>query len=223
MKLKILEVNMSRKKDANKYWIYGEDAALAAQFTAYLATVLKNRRLTYIRHLKKIQKVECSYEYAAETIEHVDSIREESLESAVEAKLMWEAIKPYLHKLSPKECEVMICLYIDRLSIADTATKLKIKPDTVSTHKHNPPQKGGRRSRRGKRRRPPARLPQPFLSCFFSPCSAHLSLFVIFLLRCQRQKLQRLFVFVLMGKGNIQLLFATDADALYHVNERPAV
>lgn len=63
MKLKILEVNMSRKKDANKYWIYGEDAALAAQFTAYLATVLKNRRLTYIRHLKKIQKVECSYEY----------------------------------------------------------------------------------------------------------------------------------------------------------------
>jgi RNA polymerase sigma factor (sigma-70 family) len=137
MKLKILEVNMSRKKDANKYWIYGEDAALAAQFTAYLATVLKNRRLTYIRHLKKIQKVECSYEYAAETIEHVDSIREESLESAVEAKLMWEAIKPYLHKLSPKECEVMICLYIDRLSIADTATKLKIKPDTVSTHKHN--------------------------------------------------------------------------------------
>ena len=122
---------MSRKKDANKYWIYGEDAALAAQFTAYLATGLK------IRHLKKIQKVECSYEYAAETIEHVDSIREESLESAVEAKLMWEAIKPYLHKLSPKECEVMICLYIDRLSIADTATKLKIKPDTVSTHKHN--------------------------------------------------------------------------------------
>ena len=102
-----------------------------------MATVLNNRRLTYIRHLKKIQKVECSYEYAAETIEHVDSIREESLESAVEAKLMWEAIKPYLHKLSPKECEVMICLYIDRLSIADTATKLKIKPDTVSTHKHN--------------------------------------------------------------------------------------
>ena len=47
---------MSRKKDANKYWIYGEDAALAAQFTAYLATVLKNRRLTYIRHLKQIDE-----------------------------------------------------------------------------------------------------------------------------------------------------------------------
>jgi len=39
----------------------------------------------------------------------------------------------------------------------------------------------------------------------------------------QRQKLQRLFVFVLMGKGNIQLPFPTDADALHHVNERPTV
>lgn len=128
---------MAKKNNANKYWIYGEDAALAAQFTAYLDKVLKNRRLTYIRHLNKIQAKEYSYEDMSETIEQVDSIREESLESTVESKLMWEAIKPYLHKLSPKECEVMICLYIDRLSIGDTAVKLKIKPDTVSTHKHN--------------------------------------------------------------------------------------
>lgn len=85
---------MAKKNNANKYWIYGEDAALAAQFTAYLAKVLKNRRLTYIRHLNKIQAAECSYEDIAETIEQVDSIREESLESTVEAKLMWEAIKP---------------------------------------------------------------------------------------------------------------------------------
>ena len=49
MKLEILEVNMSRKNDANKYWIYGEDAALAAQFTAYLTKMLKNRRSNYIR------------------------------------------------------------------------------------------------------------------------------------------------------------------------------
>lgn len=128
---------MAKKNNANKYWIYGEDAALAAQFTAYLGKELKNRRSTYIRHLNKIQAKEYSYEDMAETIEQIDSIREESLESTVESKLMWEAIKPYLHKLSPKECEVMICLYIDRLSISDTAAKLKIKPDTVSTHKHN--------------------------------------------------------------------------------------
>lgn len=49
MKLKILEVNMSRKNDANKYWIYGEDAALAARFTKYLTKVLYARRASYIR------------------------------------------------------------------------------------------------------------------------------------------------------------------------------
>lgn len=40
---------MSRKKDANKYWIYGEDAALAARFTKYLTKVLYARRASYIR------------------------------------------------------------------------------------------------------------------------------------------------------------------------------
>lgn len=69
MKLEILEVTMAKKNNANKYWIYGEDAALAAQFTAYLGKVLKNRRLTYIRHLNKIQAKEYSYEDMAETIE----------------------------------------------------------------------------------------------------------------------------------------------------------
>ena len=40
---------MSRKKDANKYWIYGEDAARAARFTKYLTKVLYARRASYIR------------------------------------------------------------------------------------------------------------------------------------------------------------------------------
>ena len=57
MKLKILEVNMSRKNDANKYWIYGEDAALAARFTKYLTKVLYARRASYIRD--KIGRASC--------------------------------------------------------------------------------------------------------------------------------------------------------------------
>ena len=40
MELKILEVTMAHKKEGNKYWIYGEDAALAARFTKYLTKVL---------------------------------------------------------------------------------------------------------------------------------------------------------------------------------------
>lgn len=60
MKLEILEVNMSRKNDANKYWIYGEDAALAAQFTAYLTKMLKNRRSNYIRHKRAKEYISAS-------------------------------------------------------------------------------------------------------------------------------------------------------------------
>ena len=128
---------MSRKKDANKYWIYGEDAALAARFTKYLTKVLYARRASYIRDKMVEVSREISIEDCSGEVDDVYGRLTAPIEERVEAKLMWEAIKPYLHKLSPKECEVMICLYIDRLSIADTATKLKIKPDTVSTHKHN--------------------------------------------------------------------------------------
>lgn len=32
------------------------------------------------------------------------------MEESVESKLMWVGIKKYLHKLTPKECEVMISL-----------------------------------------------------------------------------------------------------------------
>lgn len=51
---------MSRKNDANKYWIYGEDAALAAQFTAYLTKMLKNRRSNYIRHKRAKEYISAS-------------------------------------------------------------------------------------------------------------------------------------------------------------------
>ena len=40
MKLKILEIIMSRYKDSNKYKIYGEDAILAARFDKYLDATL---------------------------------------------------------------------------------------------------------------------------------------------------------------------------------------
>ena len=53
------------------------------------------------------------------------------IEESVESKLMWEGIKKYLHKLTPKECEVMIALYIDRLSVTATAAKLRVDASTV--------------------------------------------------------------------------------------------
>ena len=59
------------------------------------------------------------------------------IEESVESKLMWEGIKKYLHKLTPKECEVMISLYVDHLSVRETAAKLKVDDSTVSTHHKN--------------------------------------------------------------------------------------
>ena len=58
-------------------------------------------------------------------------------EESVESKLMWEGIKKYLHKLTPKECEVMISLYVEHLSVRETAAKLKVEDSTVSTHHKN--------------------------------------------------------------------------------------
>ena len=56
------------------------------------------------------------------------------VEEIVESKLMWESIRKYLHKLTPKECEVMILLYVEQLSVSNTAAKLGVEKNTVSTH-----------------------------------------------------------------------------------------
>ena len=59
------------------------------------------------------------------------------IEESVESKLMWEGIKKYLHKLTPRECEVMISLYVEQLSVSETADKLGVEKNTVSTHRRN--------------------------------------------------------------------------------------
>ena len=59
------------------------------------------------------------------------------VEEIVESKLMWESIRKDLHKLTPKECEVMISLYVEQLSVSDTAAKLGVEKNTVSTHRRN--------------------------------------------------------------------------------------
>ena len=62
MKLKILEVIMSRYKDSNKYKIYGEDAILAARFDKYLDATLRNCRADYLKALSKRKQREIPYE-----------------------------------------------------------------------------------------------------------------------------------------------------------------
>ena len=85
----------------------------------------------------KIKGHECSIEDCDSDVESQSMRLGNSLEESIESKLMWEAIRKYLPKLELKECEVMISLYVDHLSVRETAAKLKVDDSTVSTHHKN--------------------------------------------------------------------------------------
>lgn len=102
-----------------------QQAAYCAYGTVY------NQRANYIRALMKIKEHECSIEDCDSDIESQSMRSGNSLEESIESKLMWEAIRKYLPKLELKECEVMIALYIDRLSVTATAAKLRVDASTV--------------------------------------------------------------------------------------------
>ena len=128
---------MAKKNNANKYWIYGEDAALAARFTKYLTKVLYARRASYIRTKMAEAAHEVSIEECSGEVEETYKRLNAPIEERVEARLMWEGIRNHLPKLTPKECEVMIALYIDRLSVSEVAAKLGVETNTISTHRRN--------------------------------------------------------------------------------------
>ena len=128
---------MAGKNNASKYWIYGEDAELTARFTSYITKVMYNRRASYIRALMQIAKNECSIEDHTADIEALSLQQAEPIEDSIESKLMWEAIRQYLPKLNPKECEVMIALYINRLSVSEAAVRLNIDVGTVRRRRNS--------------------------------------------------------------------------------------
>ena len=55
--------------------------------------------------------------------------------------VMHDMVKNYLPLLTAKECEVVLCLYVNQLSTADTAQKMNLAPETVRWHKKNALQK----------------------------------------------------------------------------------
>ena len=121
----------------NKLWFSGEDAQLAARFTKCLTKALYNRRASYLRAKAEEAANEISIEECSEEVDKRNVPLARSVEEIVESKLMWESIRKYLHKLTPKECEVMISLYVEHLSVRETAAKLKVEDSTVSTHRKN--------------------------------------------------------------------------------------
>ena len=115
---------MSRYKDSNKYKIYGEDAILAARFDKYLDATLRNCRADYLKALSKRKQREIPYEDLPDA--EKETVQESSVaDDEIESLLFWEALKTHLHLLTPKECETMICLYIKRLSVKETAARME--------------------------------------------------------------------------------------------------
>ena len=74
---------------------------------------------------------ECSYE----ELEEKGQLPNQDYADDLENILMWEAIKNYLNRLSARECEIMICLYIHRMTSKETAAKLGLDESTVCYHK----------------------------------------------------------------------------------------
>lgn len=97
----------------NKLWFSGEDAQLAARFTKCLTKALYNRRASYLRAKAEQAASEISIEECSEEVDKMYTPTTRPVEEIVESKLMWESIRKYLHKLTPKECEVMISLYVN--------------------------------------------------------------------------------------------------------------
>ena len=120
---------MAKKKDFYNQSISGEDVELLAQFTGKLDKVLR----------KKNQKEtkEVSFEANASYLEGVSCRIEVSVEECVEEKLMLEETDKHLQNLPVREYAVITCLYINEMSVKETAKELGIKPNTVSTHKKN--------------------------------------------------------------------------------------
>lgn len=125
---------MSRYKDSNKYKIYGEDAILAARFDKYLDATLRNCRADYLKALSKRKQREIPYEDLPDA--EKETVQERSAaDDEIESLLFWEALKTHLHLLIPKECEVMIGLYVKRLSAKKIAAQMGVEPATVTYYK----------------------------------------------------------------------------------------
>ena len=122
---------MSKKRNGNSFWSNGPDSELIARFTGFLKQVLLNERSTYLKNLKKKELNECSFE----ELEEKGQFQNQFAVDEIENILMWEAIRNYISLLYPRECEVIICLFIHRMTARETASKLGLSEKTVSYYK----------------------------------------------------------------------------------------
>ena len=124
---------MQKKKQKNHPLVLNQDDQIIAEFTNYLSITLRNARIKYLKKWTKIRKFECSIEDLELDSEPFNN----QMEEQIEEMLAWQMVKNYLPLLTPKECEVIMCLYVNRLTTAETARKLELAAETVRWHKSN--------------------------------------------------------------------------------------
>lgn len=124
---------MQKRNRENHFLAHDNDEHIIAEFTSYLAVSLKNARAKYLKNWWKIRHFECSIEDLDPDFEPIDR----GMEEKIEEMLAWQTVKDYLPKLSPKECEVILCLYVKRLSTAQTAKQMNLTAETIRWHKSN--------------------------------------------------------------------------------------
>lgn len=90
--------------------------------------------------LKIRQKRELSYEELADN----GQLPAQYAEDLIENVLMWETLKNYLIHLTPRERQVIACLYFLRLTPLETAARLRMNVKTVSYHKRKALEKVGK-------------------------------------------------------------------------------
>lgn len=130
---------MSKRKQMDFDW-NEVDSELVARFTGYLKKALLNERTKYLKKLQNRQTNECSYE----ELEANGKLPERYAEDVIENVLMWESLSNYLTLLTPREGQVVVCLYFLRMTPLETAAHLKMSVKTVSYHKRKALDKIGR-------------------------------------------------------------------------------
>lgn len=118
------------RKEYIDFELIGEDSRIYAQFTKYIKTVLERARGDYLdkelRYKKTIVLGDAPLEewYDVENPESIDEI---------ERIFNWEMIKSHLQRLTLKEAEVIVSVFINRQTQAECAAHMGVSQPYVAS------------------------------------------------------------------------------------------
>ncbi len=112
-----------------------ENNVLQNQFTAYLMTAVRNRKITYLRRLSRLRQYEQSLELSdnlKETAADVDFMLELALFEQLESMRLHHALK----QIKERERYIFFARALDERSFAELADKLGMSYGAVAMSYH---------------------------------------------------------------------------------------